>query len=101
MTRFIPLKGPDYNMDCPDPLCDGWLIFFAEADEGSRPKFVRCSNLRKNDPNSCTLGMILSKRDGTCQACSKPVLKVSCFSSNFGYNIKNKHIYKIGHSNCN
>lgn len=111
-SRFLPLKGPDFNMDCPDGDCIGWLTFFASRDDPSRrPQFVRCSNFRKNDSSSCSLGIILSKRDGVCLACNKPVLKVRCYvvsTQLFVSEIKQlvwiffiiKHFYKIGHRHC-
>jgi hypothetical protein len=74
--KFFALKGKDYDMDCPDPNCVGWLEFFSSVEDVTRPQFVRCSNFRKNDTGSCKLGIIFSKRDGICMACNKAVIKV-------------------------
>ena len=74
--RFTKLCGIQYNYDCPNPNCDGWLNTFAKTGE-SKPCFLRCVNSSKNENGSCTVSTIISVKDGKCIACDNKIKKVS------------------------
>ena len=74
-TRFTKLSGIQYNYDCPNPNCDGWLTTFAKTGD-SKPCFLRCVNSSKNENGSCTVSTIFSSKDGKCLACNNKIKKV-------------------------
>ena len=74
-TRFTKLSGIQYNYDCPNPNCDGWLTTFAKTGD-SKPCFLRCVNSSKNENGSCTVSTIFSSKDGKCLACDNKIKKV-------------------------
>ena len=75
-SKFAKLVGPDFDLDCPNPQCNGWLIFFAKRGE-EIPCFLRCANSSKNNGGTCSVN-----KDGTCPACSKRIKTVILFYKN-------------------
>ncbi len=59
---------PDLEMDCPDPLCSGWMIGYVETTSTStRPTFIKCSE------KMCKLKTMMSKYDSRCKMCAQPI----------------------------
>ena len=86
-SKFVKLIGPDFDLDCPNPQCNGWLIFFAKRGD-EIPCFLRWANSSKNNGGTCSVNSIFANKDGTCPACSKRIQTVRLF-------YKNKIIIKI------
>ena len=68
--------GAEYDLDCPNPSCNGWMIFFAHKGEDV-PVFLRCANSNKNAAGTCEVQCIFATKEGTCSACSKHIKRVS------------------------
>ena len=70
-SKFAKLVGPEFDLDCQNPQCYGWMNFFAKRGEET-PCFLRCANSSKNTGGSCTVNCIFfATKEGTCPACSK------------------------------
>jgi len=78
--KFARLVGPDFDLDCPNPQCNGWLIFYAKRGE-EIPCFLRCANSSKNNGGTCSVNSIFANKVGRCPACSKTIKTVRLFAS--------------------
>lgn len=65
-------------MDCPNPSCEGWLLFFANQGE-TTPLFLRCVFSAKNEAGkgTCQPTMIFAKRESICSACDFTMERVT------------------------
>ena len=72
-SRFARLVGPEFDLDCPNPQCEGWMLFFAKRGE-ENPCFLQCAkNSSKNEGGTCTVNCIFATKEGYCPACSKTI----------------------------
>jgi len=74
-SRFRKLTGEDYVMDCPNPSCEGWLLFFA-ANGDNCPTFLRCIFSKKKNDGDCNITMIFARKGGQRGACQQIVKRV-------------------------
>ena len=74
-SKYCKLYGDKFTMDCPNPSCDAWLIFFAKKGEQT-PLFLRCVNSKKFEKGSCDSLTIFATRDSVCECCNKEIQQV-------------------------
>ena len=74
-SKFTKLTGEPYDLDCPNPSCQGWLNVFARKGE-TKPCFLRCANSSKNNNGDCTVSTIFSAKESACPACHRSIKRV-------------------------
>jgi len=77
-SKFTKLTGDPYDLDCPNPNCEGWLNVYARKGE-TRPCFLRCANSSKNEKGNCTVSTIFSAKESACPACHRSIKRVFYF----------------------
>ena len=78
-SKFTKLTGEPYDLDCPNPSCQGWLNVFARKGE-TKPCFLRCANSSKNNNGDCTVSTIFSAKESACPACHRSIKRVFSFN---------------------
>mmetsp|Transcript_16122 Transcript_16122/g.22035 ORF Transcript_16122/g.22035 Transcript_16122/m.22035 type:complete len:117 (-) Transcript_16122:201-551(-) len=101
-ASYKKLTGSKFDLDCPNPSCNGWLNFFAKDDGGSStsPAYVNCvfkNSKSDSEKDSCGIKIILSKFTSNCRSCKKEIGKGSLIVSEDGRLWMHASCYANGH----